>query len=218
MAQTKKTVRVDITSDIMCPWCIIGFKRFSKVMIKFKDVAVFNINWNPFELYPRLEKGGLNLYKWMQEKKGMSMKQILDSRKIITVKGKELGFIFNYSDSSKIYNTSLAHQLLHWAADFNEKQTDLKVAIFEAHFTHNLAIDDKEVLVNIAGKVGLDKQIAKEILEDQRYFKEIREKERAAKRKGIRSIPFYLFNNSFMVEDSQSPTGFEDAIQSVIDS
>lgn len=218
MEKVKRIVKVDITSDIMCPWCIIGYKRFTKAMAKFEAVAEFDLHWHPFELYPRLEDGGKNLFDWLQKKHNMSLKQIIESREKIAAQGKEHGFIFNYNESSRIYNTSLAHQLLHWAGDFNTKQTNLKVALFKAHFTHNLKIDDPVILVEIAKEVGLDAVVATQVLDDKRYYKTIREKERNAKRQGISSIPFYLFDNNFKVEDSQSPTGFEDAIEAVLDS
>lgn len=209
-------INIDITSDVMCPWCIIGFKRLQKTMEKFNDSVEFKIHWQPFELIPRMKEEGQNLYDWMSQKKGMTLDEIISSRKMLEDTGRENGFIFNYSEKSGMYNTNAAHRLLHWAGEFEEKQTDLKLALFEAHFTNNLNISDYDVLLKIIDDIGLDVEKAKSVLNDENSITEIRKIEREIKRQGITSVPSYLFNKSIKIDGSDSD--FEEVITKLISS
>jgi len=207
-------INIDITSDVMCPWCIIGFKRLQKAMKKFKDAVEFKIHWQPFELNPRMQDEGENLYDWMSQKKGMTLDEIISSRKLLADIGKENRFIFNYSEKSRIYNTNAAHRLLHWAGKFGEKQTDLKLALFKAHFTDNLDVSNHDVLLKIIKNIGLNVDNAKSVLNDENSIKEIRKIEKELKREGITSVPSYLFSKSIKVDGSDGD--FEEVIKNII--
>jgi predicted DsbA family dithiol-disulfide isomerase len=210
----KKKITIDITSDIMCPWCIIGFKRLQKAMDKFRDDADFNIHWLPFELNPRLPETGVNRYEYISEKYGRTKEEALASGEHLKNKGAENGFVFNFNDNSKMYNTANAHLLLHWADEFGKKQTELKVALFEAHFTHNKNISDHEVLLEIAEKVGLDKVKSEFVLNDDDMKKSLRAKQREVKKQGISTVPAYLFNNKIKVGGSDGD--FEQVIHDIV--
>jgi len=207
-------INIDITSDIMCPWCIIGFKRLQKVMEKFKNSVEFKLHWQPFELNPRIQGDGHNLYEWIDKKYSMPLDNIISSRKLLSDIGKELGFIFNYSDKSRVYNTNAAHRLLHWAGEFGEKQTELKLALFEAHFTQNLNISDHNILLKIIKNIDLDTNEARVILNDENSIKEIRKIQRDIKRQGINTVPAYLFDHQIKVDGSDG--AFEDVILKII--
>jgi predicted DsbA family dithiol-disulfide isomerase len=210
----KKNITIDITSDIMCPWCIIGFKRLQKAMAKLKDVADFNIHWLPFELNPRLPETGVNRYEYILEKYGRSKEEALASGEHLKNKGAENGFVFNFNENSKMYNTANAHLLLHWAAEFGAKQTELKVALFEAHFTHNKNISDHKILLDIAENIGLNREEAKKVLNDNDLKKSLRSKQREVKKQGISSVPAYLFNGEIKIGGSDGD--FEGTIKALV--
>ena len=144
----------------------------------------------------------------------MTLEEIISSRKMLADIGRENGFIFNYSDKSGMYNTNAAHRLLHWAGEFGEKQTDLKLALFEAHFTNNLNVSDYDVLLKIIDDIDLDVEKAKSVLNDEDSVNEIRKIEREIKRRGITSVPSYMFNKNIKVDGSDG--AFESVIRKLI--
>ena len=212
----KMIISVDITSDIMCPWCIIGFKRLQKAMEQFENSIEFNLHWCPFELNPRMPASGQNLYVWLYERYGMTQDAIVSSRRELTEIGKELGFTFNYSKNTRMYNTLSAHQLLHWAGENSGKQTELKMALFEAHFSQGLNISDQRVLLRISENIGLDVIKAKSVLNDKPYESTVRRIEREIKRQGINAVPTFLFNQQYKVEGAQRSSVFEAIIKKLI--
>ncbi len=200
----------------MCPWCIIGFKRLEKAMKQFEESTEFDLHWHPFELNPRMSASGQNLYVWLYERYGMTQDAIVSSRRELTEIGKELGFTFNYSENTRMYNTSSAHQLLHWAGENSSKQTELKLALFEAHFTQGLNMSDQQVLLRILENVGFDVAKAKSILNDKSYETTVRRIEREIKKQGINAVPTFLFNQQYKVEGAQKSSAFEAVIKKLI--
>ena len=212
----KKRIKIDIVSDIMCPWCIVGFNRLKKAMAKFEDKAEFEIHWHPFELAPRMADEGQLVYERLAEKYSMTPEQILATHNEITSMAAEVGFQFNYSRESRMYNTFNAHQIIHWAGEVSDQQSAIKEAIFEAHFTKNLNVSKIDVLVDVVKSVGLDEKEARKILEEQTYAKELRKIEREIKKAGIKSVPSYKFNDEHKIESSGSVEIFSDMIEKII--
>lgn len=147
-------LQVDIVSDVVCPWCIIGYKQLmvalSSMPVKF-DVT---IHWHPFELNPDMPEEGQGLSEHLSQKYGSSSAQGQQMRARMSALGTSLGFTFDYFDGMRMVNTFRAHQLLHWASE-QGRQTELKLALFDAFFTRRENVNVPEVLVAVAGRVGL---------------------------------------------------------------
>lgn len=114
-------------------------------------------------------EGGQNLWENTSQKYGMTIEESYAGREIFITLGKELGFTFNFQKDTRMYNTSKAHQLMMRAESFGKKN-ELKLAIFKAHFTENLVMDDDSALVQIAGSVRLDKEQTLDILQTEIFF------------------------------------------------
>ena len=205
-----KQLQIDIISDVMCPWCIIGYRRLEQALSQFSNIDV-NIQWHPFELNPTMGPKGQHLGEHIAEKYGSSPEQSAQNRQQLTQMGADLGFEFNFSDSSRIYNTLLAHQLLYWAGE-SGKQTKLKLALFKSYFTEQKNPDDIEVLIEAATKVGLDADEARAVLTDKLYEKAVKQQEQLWINRGIQSVPAIVFNQQYLISGAQEPATIAELI------
>ena len=208
-------VTVDIISDVVCPWCIIGYKKLEQAMAQFEGRAKFAIKWHPFELSPAMPPEGQDLAELMAQKYGATPEQSKANRERLQSAGADLGFEFNYTPGMRIVNTFDAHRLLHWAGEVGH-QTDLKLALFKANFTDHKNISDHNVLIKIAGSVGLDTKRAHEIVKSQEYASEVRAIEAQWADRFISGVPAFIFNGKFMVPGAQEPDVFVRLIENKI--
>lgn len=198
----KTTVRIDIVSDVMCPWCVIGYASLRKALEVLNDKVAADIHWQPFELNPDMALEGENLREHLMNKYQISAADSDGNRARITEMGAGLDFDFRFTDDSRIVNTFNAHQLLHWASEHG-LQTELKWALFTAHFTNHIDVSSVDELVKIAASVGLDAQEAQQVLIEQRYASLVRDAQQRWQEMGIHSVPAMVFNNKYLVSGGQ---------------
>ncbi len=210
-----KTIRIDVVSDVMCPWCVVGFWGLSKALEALEGKMIADIHWQPFELNPGMPEEGQNMREHLVEKYGITPEESDQNRERIRQAGEALGFTFNFSDDMKMVNTFNAHQLLHWAGP-QGKQTALKKALFTAHFTDNKNVNNSEVLASIAESVGLDKEEAKAVIADQRFALEVRANQQRWQEAGIRSVPAVILQQKYLLSGGQPPEAFIEALTQVI--
>ena len=195
-----KKLHIDIVSDVVCPWCVIGYRQLAKALeVSGTD---YELHWHPFELNPDMPLEGQNLREHLAEKYGASKEQSQENRLRITEAGANVGFDFRFADDMRMHNTFNVHQLLHWA-DQQARMHDLKQALFVAHFTHRRNLSDNNVLADVAAEIGLERAEALAILEDQRFASEVRTAEKAWLSKGISGVPAVIFNHRHLVTGAQ---------------
>ncbi|MCG4454508.1 DsbA family oxidoreductase [Pseudomonas sp. MMS21-TM103] len=195
-----KKLHIDIVSDVVCPWCVIGYRQLAKALeVSGTD---YELHWHPFELNPDMPPEGQNLREHLTEKYGASKEQSQENRLRITEAGANVGFDFRFADDMRMHNTFNVHQLLHWA-DPQARMHDLKQALFVAHFTHRRNLSDNNVLADVAAEIGLERAEALAILEDQRFASEVRTAEKAWLSKGISGVPAVIFNHRHLVTGAQ---------------
>lgn len=193
-------LRIDIVSDVMCPWCIIGYRQLAEALDA--TGTAHDIHWHPFELNPDMPAEGQNVREHIAEKYGSTPEQSDKSRKQMTALGADLGFDFRYTDDMRMHNTFNAHQLLHWA-DNQGRKHDLKLALFTAHFTDRRNLSDDTVLADVAGEIGLDRVEALAVLVDQRFASEVRQIEGFWVQQGIRGVPAVVLDRKHLVTGAQ---------------
>ena len=213
--RSEPMVSIDIVSDVLCPWCVIGYKQLEKALAQISPETTVNINWQPFQLVPDLPPGGQNTAERIQQKYGMSSEQSAASRQRLTELGDSLGFDFNYTEGTRSYNTYNAHQLLHWAGGHG-LQTELKMALFSASFTEHQVIDEIDVLVKIAESVGLDGDKARDLLDEQIYAEAVDAISMQWREAGISSVPGFIFNKKYLLSGAQEPAAFISCIEKVL--
>lgn len=203
-------LRIDIISDVMCPWCIIGYRQLAQAL---EDTGVpHEIHWHPFELNPEMPAEGQNMREHIVEKYGSTPEQSEQSRQQMTKLGADLGFTFNFAADMRMHNTFNTHQLLHWAETQGRKH-DLKMALFDAHFTHRRNLSDDSVLADVASGIGLDRDEAAAVLADQRYASTVRELEQFWVQQGIRGVPAMVFNRKHLVTGAQGVENYTSVLR-----
>ncbi|MFT5629194.1 MAG: putative DsbA family dithiol-disulfide isomerase [Gammaproteobacteria bacterium] len=206
MTDTKSPLRIDIVSDVMCPWCVIGYRQLATAL-EASDVD-HEIHWHPFELNPNMPPEGQDVGEHLAEKYGTTPEQSVANREMMTARGKELGFDFKFADGFRMHNTFHTHQLLHWANE-NGRKNDLKQALFTAHFTHGRNLSEDAVLVEIAGEIGLDRVEGQAILDDQRFADAVRQEQQFWTQRGISGVPAVVFDRQHLVTGAQGVDNFK---------
>ena len=212
---TKPYLRIDIVSDVVCPWCVIGFKRLQQALGKFPEQFDLNIVWHPFELNPQMPEAGENLREHITGKYRISDQDSAENRERLTELGRELGFTFNFSDEMRIYNTNHAHRLLHWAEPTGH-QTDLQVKLFEEYFTHGKNLNHESVLLDAAEAVGLDRTEASQALQDSAIIRQTLAREEQILLQGIRGVPLFMFNHEHAISGAEETAVFEQQLERIL--
>lgn len=201
---SKKTLRIDIVSDVVCPWCIVGYKRLQAALEQLQDEVEADIHWHPFELNPNMAAGGENLREHIAAKYGSTKEDSERARDNLTRIGDQIGFSFDYFDEMRMYNTFNAHQLLHYAREKN-KEMALKLRLFSAFFSERKVIENQEVLIAEAQAVGLDADESRQVLQQQRYASAVREEQQLWMSRGVQAVPTFVFNNERGVSGAHEP-------------
>jgi predicted DsbA family dithiol-disulfide isomerase len=208
-------LRIDFISDVACPWCVIGLYALLLALEQVGDEAAAEIHFQPFELNPNMAPEGENAAEHVQKKYGSSPERSAAARQAIKESGAALGFTFNYSPESRIWNTFDAHRLLHWAG-LEGKQLALKQTLFKASFTDQLPTNDHQVLTEAAAAAGLDGARARDILSSGEYAEDVRQEEALWRSRGIQAVPTIIFNQRWMIQGGQPADVFAQAIREII--
>lgn len=207
-------IKIDFVSDVSCPWCAIGLKSLEAAIARFGDAASIDIHFQPFELNPHMPPEGQDIAEHIAQKYGSTPEQLARTQEAIRARGAELGFEFNMDKRARIYNTFDAHRLLHWA-ELEGRQLALKQALFTAYFTDGRNPNDREVLVDVAARAGLDANQAREVLASDRYAKEVRERQQRYASLGIRAVPSIIINDRYLIQGGQPVQVFEQALRQI---
>lgn len=209
MTDPNPPLRIDIVSDVMCPWCVIGYRQLA-IALKANGVD-HEIHWHPFELNPNMPVEGQDMREHLAEKYGTTPAQSDTNRANMTARGEELGFEFHFADGFRMHNTFNTHQLLHWANGQHRKH-DLKQALFTAHFTNCRDLSDDVVLVDIAVEIGLDRDEATAVLADQRFAADVRQEQQFWTQQGISGVPAIVFDRQHLVTGAQGIDNYKNML------
>ena len=207
---------VDIVSDVMCPWCIIGWLKFETVMAHFAGRLDFRVQWHPFELNPDMPPEGEDAAAHVMRKYGVSAEQSRANSGKLAGVAADLGFAFNRGPAFRMRNSFDAHRLLSWAGALEEPdqatatgvQTALKLALFRAHFTDNQDASDHVVLADAAASVGLDRARAAAILAGDEFGEMVRTEEAYWADQNITGVPAFILGGRMLVPGAQDPDVF----------
>ena len=208
-------IKIDIISDVVCPWCIIGYKRLEKAISELGVEDKIEIKWQPFELNPDISLQGENIIEHMSIKYSMPKEQVKSYQEERKQNGAELGFDYNYYDEMKIVNTRDAHILIDYAKEFG-KQNELQMRLFHAHFSEKKIISSRDVLEKEVSAVGLDSTEAMKILDGTKRD-DIIKKEEYWKTKGISAVPTMIFNNTSIMNGAYPIETYKQVIQELLE-
>ncbi|MDG3084820.1 DsbA family oxidoreductase [Vibrio hannami] len=209
-------LKIDLVSDVVCPWCVIGYKRLEQAIKELGVSDKIEIEWHPFELNPNMAAEGENLREHLANKYGTTLEDSIRARDNLTHLGKELGFTFDYFDDMRMYNTNKAHLLLQYAKEFG-KQTELKLALFSAFFSERKDVSDKEVLADAAEKVGLNVKEALEYLDKTEAQSALELEQMRWRNLGINSVPTVVFNMTSALTGAQPVDVYKQVVAELLD-
>ena len=211
----RSQLKIDIVSDVVCPWCAIGYKKLSKAMTQLEDEISFEVNWKPYELHPEIPKEGFDKKEYYKIKFGKSSRSS-DKFDFINEEGKKAGLEFNFKKSKNLPNTFLAHRLL-WLCRSKDMQDVLAEALFYAYFTDGRDVGNTDELIKISSENGLNKEEIKEFFQTNIGHEEVLREENRAREMNISSVPTYIFNKKYLLVGGQESDTFKAYIKKVIE-
>jgi predicted DsbA family dithiol-disulfide isomerase len=149
-------------------------------------------------------------------KYGSTAEQSQTARDRLTALGSELGFEFRFSDDSRMVNTFKAHQLIHWAGP-EGKEHPLKMALFEAYFRDGKDLNNNEILADIAGGIGLDRDEALKVLNENRFAEDIRQEEEFWRQNGIQGVPAVIFDRRHLITGAQGVDNYASILKQLVE-
>jgi predicted DsbA family dithiol-disulfide isomerase len=206
-------LRIDIVSDVVCPWCIIGYKQVERALTLLPEPVEAEIHWHPFELNPDMPPEGEDAAEHIQRKYGRSAEEGRKVRSHIKDTAESLGFPFGEGGARRLVNTFAAHKLLTKAGS---KQTALKLALFAAYFQQGRDVSDEAVLIDIAESAGLDRASCTDWLADEVLSQQVRGEEAYWRNENISGVPAIIFDGKYMVPGAQSAETFASVIGKVL--
>jgi predicted DsbA family dithiol-disulfide isomerase len=211
----KEKLKIDIVSDVVCPWCTVGYKRLEKAISELGIEDQIEIEWQPFELNPQMPAEGQNVDEHITEKYGSTAAQQKESKQRLVDAGNELGFTFDYFDDMRIVNTFDAHVLLEYAKKF-DKQTALKMRLTASYFSERKDVSQREVLKQALLDVGLNAEEGMALLENEEARYEVRTQQGYWKNLGVNSVPTIVFNRKSAVTGAQPVDLFKKVLSELI--
>jgi len=211
----RSQLKIDIVSDVVCPWCAIGYKKLSKAMEDLNEEILFEVNWKPYELHPEIPTEGFNKEEYYKIKFGNSNGS-RDRFNHLTEEGKKAGLEFNFDKSKNLPNTFLAHRLL-WFSRSKDMQDVIAEALFHAYFTEGRDIGSINELISISTENGLQKSEIEDFLKTDIGSDEILREELRAKEMKIFSVPTYIFNKKYLLVGGQEADTFKSYMKKVIE-
>jgi predicted DsbA family dithiol-disulfide isomerase len=205
-------MKVDIWSDVRCPFCYIGKRKFELALEKFAHSDAVEVEWHSFELDPNTEtRPELNATDYLAEIKGQSREWAEQMNNQVTAIAAQVGITFDL-DNAKVANSFQAHRLIQ-LAKFNGLGNEAEEELFKAYFTEGKNIDDQTVLVALGESIGLQKTAVQDMLAGYDFSNEVRADEQIAQQIGIAGVPFFIIDQKLSVSGAQAPETFLGALE-----
>lgn len=200
-------MEVKIWSDVRCPFCYIGKRKFEAALEKFEYKDKVRVTWKSFQLDPGLEtRPEVDIIEYFVQTKGVSTEQARQMLNGATQMAKEVGLDFHL-ENSVLANSFKAHRLIQMAKA-KDLGDQIEEALFKAHFEEAQNIDDPEVLVAVATSVGMSESEVRDMLQSDAFSYEVKQDEMEARNIGVRGVPFFVFDDRYAVSGAQPVEAF----------
>ena len=215
---------IDIYSDVVCPWCAIGYGQLTKALDALDGEIEAEVRWRPFELNPGMLPEGEGFEEHVSRKYGRTHDEGAAMREQMKEIAREAGVSLSYEGEGKappqrMWNTRDCHKLLTFALEQAgpRVQTELKLALFKAHFNHRQPLNDRAALLDIAASVGIHREAAKAALDDPDLEARVIAEERQAWDFNITGVPAMIVGGKFMIPGAQTPETYVNALRRVVE-
>lgn len=219
-----QTLTIDIWSDVMCPWCLIGYGQLTKALAELEGEIAAEIRWRPFELNPDMPAEGEEQEAHLTRKYGRPAEEGARIRGQMKAIADSAGVSLSYEGGGEgeappamMWNTRRAHKLLAFALEEAgpAAQTALKLALFRAHFNQRRPLGDRDVLLDIAASVGLHREAAKAALDDPELEARVAAEQSQAWDMNITGVPAMIVEGRFLIPGAQTPDAYVTALRRV---
>ncbi len=205
-------IHVEIWSDVACPFCYIGKRRFEQALAQFPGRDEVKVTWKSFQLAPDLVTDpSKSIYQYLAERKGWSIEQAREINQNVVRMAAASGLHYQM-DKIVVTNTRNAHRLLQFAKQ-QGKGDALKEALLNAYFCEGKNTDDKNTLLALATEAGLSESESRDVLESNRFNDAVDADILEAQRIGVRGVPFFVFNRSFAISGAQESDAFLEGLE-----
>jgi predicted DsbA family dithiol-disulfide isomerase len=207
-------MKVEIWSDIMCPFCYIGKRKFEAALAEFPGREDIEIVWRSFQLDPDMPSmPGKSVMEYLAERKGQSLDWSRNAHAQVTAMAAKVGLTYNF-DKAIVANSWDAHRLIQMAKQQRPSLGDAaEEMLFRAYFTEGKDMSDPETLVQLGVGIGMDAAAVREMLDSDQFAAEVKADVQLAQQFGVRGVPFFAFDRKYAVSGAQEPAAFLQALQ-----
>jgi predicted DsbA family dithiol-disulfide isomerase len=208
-------IRIDVVSDVVCPWCYVGARRLENALATLPDVDA-QVHWRPFQLDPTIPPEGMDRKAYMRGKFGNDDARLKAMHDRLIDSTRDAGIDFAFDRIEIAANTIDAHRLIRWAGGQDPQMQDKVVrTLFKANFEDGRRIGDHAVLTEIASECGMDSAVVSALLPTDADRDEVRQEIALAQRMGVTGVPCFLLENKYAVMGAQDSATLADAIRQV---
>ena len=208
----RRPIRIDVVSDIVCPWCFIGKRRLEKALALASDVPV-EVHYRPYYLNEWIPAEVMSRDEYLTTKFGSPERYKGIAQRVQAAAAAE-GLVYAVDSISRQPNTRDAHRLIRWAEGIG-KAPDMKQRLMDLYFTEGADLSNEAVLVQAAADVGLDPEDVRAALDSDKDITEIEQEVNAAKEAGIQGVPCFILDGKYAISGAQEPEALAQAIQQV---
>jgi predicted DsbA family dithiol-disulfide isomerase len=209
---SRRPVRIDVVSDVVCPWCFIGKRRLEKALALASDVPV-EVHWRPYFLNEWIPQEGMSREQYLTTKFG-SPEGYRNIAQRVRAAAAEEGLVYAVDRINRQPNTRDAHRLIRWAEGIG-KAAEMKQRLMDLYFTEGADLSNRAVLVQAAADVGLDPEDVRAALDSDQDIAEIEREVEAAKEAGIQGVPCFILDGKYAISGAQAPEALAQAIEQV---
>jgi len=208
----RRPVRIDVVSDVVCPWCFIGKRRLEKALALASDVPV-EVHWRPYFLNEWIPPEGMSREQYLTTKFGSPEGYGTIAQRVRAAAAEE-GLDYAVDRINRQPNTRDAHRLIRWAEGIG-KASEMKQRLMDLYFTEGADLSNRAVLVQAADDVGLDPEDVRAALDSDQDIAEIEREVEAAKEAGIQGVPCFILDGKYAISGAQAPEALAQAIEQV---
>lgn len=208
------SIKIDLVSDIACPWCAIGYARLQQALATLPDLHT-ELEWHAFELNPDKNAPQEPILPALSRKYGRTEEEMRAAQANMMQIAAALGLNFTRMQQRLTCNTFDAHRLVKWAEATEQKATAMKLALFDAYFGEAKDVSDAKVLADCAANAGLDSAEAERILASDAYRDTVQQDIAKYQQAGISSVPAFIINNKYLISGAQEPAQLAAALKQI---
>lgn len=198
-------MKIDIVSDTVCPWCLIGKRKLEKALAERPDLDV-EVTWHPYQLHPDMPEEGADRKEFTAKKFG-SIERARELYEHVRQAGDAVGLEFQFGKVERSPNTLNSHRLIRWATTAGV-QDEMVEILFRKFFMDGQDIGDKQVLLDAAMEAGMDADIVTDLLEGDADKDLVLKEEAQARQIGVSGVPFFIFDGKYALSGAQDPSTF----------